>query len=223
MKLFQGECGCPSTLEWGHALRYYEWGEYSQAKWDLRRMANDWTLGLRSSIFTLVDHQYPNMQQSFGLIHTNLLKQMVYKRPSYHGVQHMVNLLNADLKSAGWLEAKANTAREIAVFSINNSDGKLVGAMMWYRDQIPNNRLTWDQIEISIDGLMLKDPVYVEMITGRVYSIPKYHGAQIGGRTKFTGLPVWDSPIVIIERSAVKFTNTAAEEKAARSTNDMLF
>ena len=27
IKLCQGECGCPSILEWGHALRYIEWSE----------------------------------------------------------------------------------------------------------------------------------------------------------------------------------------------------
>ena len=84
IKLFQGECGCPAVLEWAHALRYNEWSEYSQAKWVARRMAFDWTHGIRSSIFTIVDLQYPNMQQSFGLMRTNLFKEVVYKRPSFH-------------------------------------------------------------------------------------------------------------------------------------------
>ena len=83
IRLFQGESGCPATLEWAHALRYYEWNEYSQAKWVARRMANDWMMGIRSSIFTFVDLQYPNMQQSFGLLRTNLFKEVVYKRPSF--------------------------------------------------------------------------------------------------------------------------------------------
>ena len=31
IRLFSGESGCPSVLEWAHALRYHEWSEYSQA------------------------------------------------------------------------------------------------------------------------------------------------------------------------------------------------
>lgn len=41
IKLFMGECGCPANLEWGHALRYHQWTEISQAKWVARRMMGD--------------------------------------------------------------------------------------------------------------------------------------------------------------------------------------
>lgn len=223
IRLFQGESGCPSVLEWGHALRYNEWSEYSQVKWILRRMANDFALGLRSSIFTLVDLQYPNMQQSFGLLRTNLLKQVVYKRPSYHGVQHMVNLLHRGMKPAGRLEHRANTAREIAVAGIADAEDKLVGAMYWYSDRIPGDALTWDGVELSVEGLSLSDPVLVEPVTGRVYALPLPHGSRIGGRMKLTGLPVWDSPMLLLERSAVPFRAGAVEKQAAGTTNDMLY
>ncbi len=74
------------NLEYGHAMNYYEWSEYKQAKWDLRRMANDFRLEIMSNIFTMVDLQYENMLQSFGLIRMNLRKKVVYKRPSYYAV-----------------------------------------------------------------------------------------------------------------------------------------
>lgn len=223
IRLFQGESGCPSVLEWGHALRYHEWSEYSQVKWILRRMANDFALGIRSSIFTLVDLQYPNMQQSFGLLRTNLLKQVVYKRPSYHGVQHLVNLLHGGMKPSGRLAHRANTAREIAVVGIADGGDKPVGAMYWYSDRIPGDALTWDGVELSVEGLSLSDPVLVEPVTGRVYALPLPHGSRIGGRMKLTGLPVWDSPMLLMERSAVPFRAGAVGKQAAGTTNDMLY
>lgn len=73
--IFQGETGCPSILEYGHAMNHWEWSEYKQVKWDLRRMANDFNLVIPSSIFTMVDLQYENMLQSFGLIRMNLRKR----------------------------------------------------------------------------------------------------------------------------------------------------
>ncbi len=223
IRLFQGESGCPSVLEWGHALRYYEWSEYSQVKWDLRRMANDFSLGIRSSIFTLVDLQYPNMQQSFGLLRTNLLKEVVYKRPSYYGVQHMVNLLHKGLTPTDKLVFRANTMREIAVRGIAKADGKTIGILYWYSDRIPNDELTWDKIELTIEGLALSEPVLVEPITGRVYALPLPHGSRIGGQMKLTGIPVWDSPMLLMERKAVPFRAAAVEAQAAGSTNDMLY
>lgn len=92
--LFQGENGCPSTLEWGHALNYHPWTEISQAKWLTRRMAGDKLRNIRTSVFTIIDLEYLNMLQSFGLIRSNLLNEIVYKRPSYYGVQHMVNVFD---------------------------------------------------------------------------------------------------------------------------------
>jgi hypothetical protein len=186
-------------------------------------MANDWALGLRSSIFTMVDLQYPNMLQSFGLVRMNLLKEPVYKRPSFHAMQHLINTMRPDMKPAGRLEFKANTTRELTVQGIANVDGEVVGAMLWYGDRIPDSELSWDQVDINIEGLELKDPVYVELITGRVFALPTYHGNLNSGSIKLTGLPLWDSPVIITERSAITLSTPAAERKAGGTTNDMLF
>ena len=224
IKLFQGECGCPAVLEWAHALRYNEWSEYSQAKWVARRMAFDWTHGIRSSIFTIVDLQYPNMQQSFGLMRTNLFKEVVYKRPSFHTVQHFASLFtDRTVFTGGELGHEANTARSLSVSGLKNPEGKLIGAMYWYNDRIPSSDLSFDSVELWIEGLSLKDPVLVDMITGRIWALPKYHGNIAGGRMKFTGLPVWDSPMVIIERSALPEGTETVGALATGSTKDMKF
>ncbi len=202
IKLFQGEVGCPSILEWGHALHSYSWTEYSQAKWNLRQMINDWSIGARYNVFTLVDLQYPNMLQSFGLIRMNLLKEVVYKRPSYYAVQHTVNVLDGNVNPAGEPEYKANTLRDISIVKIKNDQP--FGIMLWYGDRIPSDDLTWDLVDITVKDLTFRDPVYVEMITGRVYEIPDYNRRTVGNDTKFRDLPVWDSPVLIAERSQVK-------------------
>ena len=204
-------------------LRYHEWSEYSQAKWVARRLANDFALGIRSSIFAIADNQYPNMLQSFGLLRTNLLKQVVYKRPSYHAMQHMVNLLHCGVKPAGRLAFTANTAREIALVGLSDADGKPIGAMYWYSDRIPGDELAWDRVEMSVEGLSLEDPVLVDAVTGRVYDLPLPHGSRDGGRMKLTGCPVWDAPMLLIERSAVPFRGEAVERKAAGTRQDMLY
>ncbi|HIY67962.1 MAG TPA: beta-galactosidase [Candidatus Alistipes intestinigallinarum] len=223
IRLFSGESGCPSVLEWAHALRYHEWSEYSQAKWVARRLANDFALGIRSSIFAIIDNQYPNMLQSFGLLRANLLKQVVYKRPSYHAMQHMVNLLHAGVKAAGRPVFSVNTAREIALVELADATDKPIGVMFWYADRIPSDELAWDRVELRVEGLSLKDPVLVEPITGRVFELPQPHGNRDGGRMKFTGCPVWDAPMLLIERSAVPFQGATAERRAAGSSVDMLY
>lgn len=203
IKLFQGEVGCPSILEWGHALSYYEWTEYSQVKWNLRQMINHWSMGVRYNVFTFVDLQYPNMLQSFGLLRMNLLKEFVYKRPSYYAVQHTVNILDSTVSQAGRLSYKANTFRDIAVHGIKKDN--TYGAILWFSDRIPSDDLSWDKIDITIENLKLFNPVYVDMITGKVYEIPSYNRKVIANDTKFNDIPIWDSPILIVERSQISF------------------
>lgn len=204
-KFFDGECGCPSRLEWTHAMRHHEWTEYSQAKWHLRRMAGDWVRNVRYSLFTFVDLIYPNMQQSFGLLCTSLEHDVVYKRPSYHAVRNMVNLLDNSKKPGGSLNFKAHTARELTVESVCDSEGKPVGAMLWFSDSTPSNDLCWENLTVVIDGLQVKDPVYIEPITGRVFDIPDIKDMNFGGRLKLPSLPLWDSPIFVMPRDMVNF------------------
>ena len=204
LKLFQGETGCPSILEFGHAMNHYEWSEYKQAKWDIRRMANDFRLDIMSNIFTMVDLQYEFMLQSFGLIRMNLLKKVVYKRPSFYAVQHMANLLTTKVH-AFELQVEHNATREISIVGIKDDAGNAVGAMLWYSDQMPTDNLEKDNVSMTIKGLKLKDPVYVEPITGKVHELKTVilRGGISGGNIRLSGLPMWDSPIFIMERSQV--------------------
>ena len=201
IQLFQGENGCPSILEWTHALSNYPWTEVSQAKWFLRRMAGDKIRNIPSSIFTLIDLQYWNMLQSFGLLRSNILHQVIYKRPSYHGVQHMVSIFDDTVKPVGELAFKTNAYREMTVAGFKKGDSPLV--LTWYKDQIPGDKLEWDQVNLTITELNFKDPVYVEMISGKVFEINKQDWTNNDKNVTFRNLSVWDSPIMIAERSSI--------------------
>lgn len=207
-RLFQGETGCPSILEWGHALSYYEWTEYSQVKWVLRRMANDFKLGIPSSIFTMVDLQYKNMLQSFGLLRMNLLKKFVYKRPSFYGVRNMANILSTDMTPyTEGLELTSSAERDLNYTGIRK-EGVPAGIMLWFGDRIPDNSVEKEEITITVDGITMEHPVLLDPITGRIYSLKSVvlRGGNEVGRMKFTNLPMWDSPLLIIERDAVNMT-----------------
>ncbi len=202
-KIYQGETGCPSVLEWTHALADYQWTEYSQAKWDLRRLAGDRVRNIPTSVFTIIDLRYNNMLQSFGLIRSNLLHEFIYKRPAYFAVQHMASFFDDQVNSIGELEYQSNSSRKITVAGFDKEKHPVV--LIWYKDQIPSDELKWDLIDITIKGVSFKDPVYVEMISGKVYEINKSDLKNSGMNTMLSRLPVWDSPIMIAERSQVLF------------------
>jgi hypothetical protein len=201
-KIYQGEVGCPSILEWTHALARCPWTEYSQPKWDLRRMAGDRVRGIDSSIFTIIDLKYTNMQQSFGLIRSNLLLQFIYKRPVFYAVQHMMSFFDDEVKPVGLLENQSSSSRPVTVAGFTKQSTPVV--LVWYGDQIPSDDLKWDPVDLTIKNTRFQDPVYVEMITGKVFNIDKANWKTNGADVVFTGLPVWDSPVMIAERSQVE-------------------
>ena len=201
-KVYQGEVGCPSQLEWTHALAYYPWTEISQAKWVLRRMTGDRVRNIPSSVFTIIDLCYTNMLQSFGLIRSNLLHEIIYKRPSYYGVQHMVSFFDDTVEATGEMEYTSNAYRKMTVAGFRKEGNPV--ALVWYKDQIPGDELKWDLVSLTVKEMNFKDPVYVEMISGKVYEINKSDWENKGVDVVLKNLPVWDSVVMIAERSQVK-------------------
>ncbi len=200
-KLYQGEVGCPAILEWTHALADYPWTEYSQAKWNLRRMAGDRVRSIRSNVFTMIDLKYTNMQQSFGMIRSNLLLQFIYKRPTFYAVQHMMTFFDDAVKPVGLLACETAAKRKPTVAGFEKSGTPV--ALLWYGDQVPSDALAGAPADLTIQGAAFKDPVYVEMITGKVFELAPGSWASEGGNTRLAQVPLWDSPVMLAERAQV--------------------
>ena len=207
--LLQGESGCPSQLEYNHALCYHKWTEYSQVKWILRRMMCDFSLDIPSSIFTMVDLQYDFMLQSFGLVRMNLLKEPVYKRASFYAVSHLVSLLNHETAPFNEVSVKVSTGLEVEAVGVAKN-GKPIAAVYWKGDDKPSDIMDKEIVNAWIQGIVFENPALLDPITGRVYDLSyvMLRGGQqrLENSTKFTGLPLWDSPLIIIEKDAFDWT-----------------
>jgi len=57
-RMRQGENGCPSEKATKFALSNHPWTEFSQAKWDLRRMLGDLGHDVESAVFTICDFNH---------------------------------------------------------------------------------------------------------------------------------------------------------------------
>lgn len=201
IQLFQGENGCPTECTLMGQGKKYLWTEISQAKWLMRRMAGDHVRDIPSSIFTIIDLRYPHVLQSYGLIRSNLLHEFIYKRASYYGVQHMVNFFDDTVEPVGLLEYYSNAYRKLTVAGFKKGNYPI--ALVWYSDQIPSDEMKWDLVTLTIRNTTFKEPVYVEMVSGKVYEIEKADWENNEDNVVFKNLPVWDSVIMIAERSQV--------------------
>ena len=201
--LLQGETGCPGQLEYGHAMNGIEWDEYSQAKWDLRQALTHFSMGIPYSFFTMVDLNYGWMLQSFGLVRMNGAGKAVYKRPKFHAVQHITTLFTPDLKATDAVKVYCSTSDKIYSFGIEKN-GRPVGCALWLCGNRPSDTMERRMADIRVEGLELKDPVYVDMLTGCVHDLSgiadNYYSREYGSKG-FKDFPLWDSPVVIIERS----------------------
>ena len=209
--VFQGESGCPSKLEWTHALKHIEFDEYIQAKTVLRRMFCDFAIGQACSIFTLTDLVYPDMQQSFGLLRTGLDFKVKYKKPSFYAVRNLVNLLPDNITPFD-VDFTANTSREIKLRGLKDGD-RTVGVAYYFSDNAPSSSLDWSSVTMTLKDLKIQNPVFVEPITGKVFNLNLYHYSPNSPDTKYTNIPVWDSPVMIMDKTALKLTGPAGDRK----------
>ena len=53
-------------------------------------------------------------------------------------------------------------------------------------------------------GAPLKDPVWVDLFTGAVYEFPKKDVCVSANSTRYVNVPIYDSPCLLAERSALK-------------------
>ena len=74
---------------------------------------------------------------------------------------------------------------------------------MWGNEARPAETYTPKSSKITVNGTF-KEPVYVDLISGKVYEIPKANWKKEGAAFTFTGIPVIDSPILIAEKSLIQ-------------------
>lgn len=203
-RVLQGESGCPAQLEYRHALPNKEWTEYSQVKWDLRHTLLNFSMGIPSSVFTMVDLDYGWMQQSFGLIRTNGVGEPVYKRPKFYGIQHLTSVVTGDLKPADIKLSKISTGNPITSFGIERN-GRTIGYFLWFSGNEPGSSLNRELIDFNAYGADIADPVYVDMVSGYVHDISRNCQKLPDGGVRYSGFPMWDAPVLIIDRNEINF------------------
>ena len=211
--VMQGEGGCPSQLEFEHAMHGVEWTEYAQAKWNLRRALGDAVRSIPSNLFTMIDLQYTFMLQSFGLVRSNTLKEFVYRRPSWYAMRNVYALIDDETLPEEHLELKGfpirirADKRETKPRTLACSRFKRGGRSLrfyWFCEARPDSRLEFDHVDLEI-AESLNCPVWVDMVTGRIFEIPEERINRRENWMALNGIPMWDSPVLIASREAVPF------------------
>lgn len=204
----QGENGAPSTpsAQTIGALRQFDWSELSQAKWDLRRMLGDHGRGISTNLFTISDIHYAAGDHMVGvntkgLLQTNPDKTIKRPKLAYKAAQHVFSLFDDQLETLTQVKptVSGETVNAFAYRHKKNGGSLLT---IWSKEARPAEIYDPKPTDVTVEG-QFKQPVFVDLITGKVYEIPKAQWSKKGNAHTFTGLPVADYPVLVADKSVL--------------------
>ncbi|MGK2864390.1 MAG: GH39 family glycosyl hydrolase [Chitinophagaceae bacterium] len=204
----QGENGAPSThkeVTIG-ALRDKDWTELSQAKWNLRRMLGDHGRGIATNLFTISDIHYAPGDHMVGvntkgILKTNPDKTIDRPKIAYKAAQHVFSLFDTGVE----LQNDKPTTNQTTVFAFQYSkikNGRTI-ITLWSGEARPAETYEPKLTSITIEKSNFKQPVYVDLITGKIYLIPKKNWKKSGSTIVFDSVPVPDYPVLIADKNAL--------------------
>lgn len=209
LRLRQGENGAPSGYCPSFALSKYNWTEISQAKWDMRRMLGDLGRDIESSVFCIIDMYYKRGGQNTlnikGLIQSDSTLRAIRPKMAFYSVQNVTSVFDDQLERITDFKYTVNTKESLSVFGYANINSKQQLVTIWLDGAIPGNYFDTQNINITIENANFKKPVWVDLFSGRIYEIPKANWSKSGNTYTFKNIPVYDSPVLISDRSNIKF------------------
>ena len=221
IKLNQGELGCPSENQMQYALSNYDWTEMSQSKWLLRKLLGDLGHDFHSLYFTIIDLNYIKRYKrensvvieldepiytvnTKGLIKAKADNSVDYLKPSYTSFQNITSIFDNSLIRIPNYTYKTSSNQSLSVYAyqIKNFDYQVVS--VWMDGETPNNLTAKTNIDFEFPEGNFTNPVFVDLRTGDVFEIPASAYEKNGTQYSFKNIPVYDSPILIADKSLVQ-------------------
>ena len=162
----------------------------------MRRLVTDKFRNIPSAVFAFSDITYSkddhiSLKNHKGLLETNEDKTVRRPKRSYHAVRSIVSVwdnIGEPVDAAG---ISLSTKEPVSVYAFDNGRSKSV--VFWKDARIPMSFCKTRPCCIQVPGSGFKNPVAVDLRTGKVYKVEK-EGDVI------KNAPLYDSPVMIIEK-----------------------
>ncbi|MFA5192485.1 MAG: beta-galactosidase [Verrucomicrobiia bacterium] len=203
-KMRQGENGCPSETATKFALSNHPWTEFSQAKWDLRRMLGDLGHDVESAVFTVCDFNHTGREiNRKGLLRATADKKVEKIKLAYYAVQNTVAVFDNTLERVKQPAVGVMYDKGTASFAYRNKKTGQALVAIWDNSGVPDDAFATRPAHVVVKNLTIKEPVWVDLISGRVYEIPADRIVKAAGFTIFKDIPLYDAPVLIAEKGLV--------------------
>ena len=198
----QGENGCPSETATKFALSNHPWTQSSQAKWDLRRMLGDLGHDVESAVFTICDFNHTGREiNRKGLLHATAEKQVDGIKLAYYSVQNCVAVFDDTLERIKEPAITVTFDKATASFAYRNKKTGQNLIVLWDNSGTPDDAFVTRPAQIMVKDLALAEPVWVDLVSGRVYEIPADKIQRAGGVITFKDVPLYDAPVLLAEKA----------------------
>ncbi|MCX7044800.1 MAG: hypothetical protein NTX50_04830 [Candidatus Sumerlaeota bacterium] len=205
----QGETGAPSKFQPAFALANIPWSETTQAKWDLRRMLAHHAKDTPFNLFTIIDMHYvrngkPQMNWK-GLLESKPDQTVDHVKPAYYAAQRVFAIFDDSLQRVADFNhsESSTTTSKTAVYGWRKKDSGALLVAVWFSGGAPTGSNATTPMDLILPGAKFTEPVYADLLTGKVYAIPRERWSSEGGAVTFRQIPVCDSPALIVEKAAL--------------------
>jgi len=207
IEIRQGETGAPSTSNTFGALRNRPWSELTQAKWNLRRMLAHRAADVPFNLFTLMELAYRNGEKvtlnTKGLLKSNPDQTVAYPKPAYFAAQHVFAIFDDSWTRVAEAPYKIDTNQKVALTVYQQGDGGPKLVAYWLSAAPPSEKNVATAVQLTLPGVNFEHPVLADLLSGRVYQIPKAKIARSEEGISIHQLPIYDAPLIISERAAL--------------------
>jgi len=195
LDLWQGEAGAPSgdSHKRGGAMTEHDWNETSQAKWDLRRMANDLQQDLKvCNIFQISDMWYEGGEDpqsgwnSKGLLETNQDRQVVKIRRAWHAVQNFAHMLAEEILLRPDVQVQVEAPYGMGYACEREG---AVAILYWKAEGMPSGTDVRSRTRIILSGHVFEDPRLLDPLNGTVEPVDVSRE-----------VPIHDAPLLIVDK-----------------------
>ena len=201
-KMRQGENGCPSELTTKFALGQHPWTEISQSKWNLRRMLGDLGYDVECCLFTMCDFNHTSREiNRKGLVRANEQKQVIDIKHAYYAAQNLVSVFDDALERLPLSTVSVVHDIPTTAYTFRKTTTDECVISVWENADIPGEYFDLRNAQMIINGITFKEPVWCDLLSGKVYKIPLSQMQNAGEYAILKNVPLYDSPILIAERN----------------------
>ena len=140
-----------------------------------------------------------------GLIQSDLEKTAIRPKVAYYAVQNVASVFDNQLELIPNLNFTTTAKESISLFGYQQKAGKKQVISVWLDEKTPTNLFKTIPIDITIENGNFDTPVWVDLLTGHIYEIPKNGWRKTGSTYTFSSVPVYDSPVLIADKSSLNF------------------